>query len=141
MSESRITVRYAETDQMGIAHHSVYPVWYEVARTDFIKRLEMTYSEMERRGVMLPLIGLSCHYRGVAKYEDELCVRVRVSLLSVSRIEFSYAIYRVGEEKPINTGTTLHGWVDSGTFRPMNLKKKHPEIYDLVQSSLGDEAL
>ena len=141
VSESRITVRYAETDQMGIAHHSVYPVWYEVARTDFIRRLGMTYSEMERRGVMLPLSALSCRYRGVAKYEDELCVRVKISLFSVSRIEFSYAIYRAGEQSPINTGTTLHGWVDRETFRPLNLKKKHPEIYDLVQSPLGDEAL
>ena len=47
ISESKIIVRYQETDQMGIAHHSVYPVWFEVARTDFIKKLGITYSEIE----------------------------------------------------------------------------------------------
>ena len=57
-SESKIVARYAETDQMGIVHHSVYPVWYEVARTDFIKQVGMTYTQMEQIGIMLPLVEL-----------------------------------------------------------------------------------
>ena len=62
ISQSKITVRYAETDKMGIVHHSNYPVWFEIARTDFIKALGVPYSVLEEKGLMLPLIGLSCRY-------------------------------------------------------------------------------
>ena len=60
-SVTAITVRYNETDRMGITHHAVYPVWYEQARTDFIKKLGISSSQVEQLGVMLPLVDLSCH--------------------------------------------------------------------------------
>jgi len=59
-SVTEITVRYAETDCMGVTHHAVYPVWFEVARTDYIKNAAVSYAEMERRGVMIPVTGISC---------------------------------------------------------------------------------
>ena len=74
ISKSTIVVRYAETDQMGIAHHSEYPVWYEVARTNLIKCIGLTYTQMEQMGVMLPLSELTCRYKGAARYEDVLTV-------------------------------------------------------------------
>lgn len=138
VSESKIVVRYAETDQMGIAHHSVYPVWYEVARTDLIKELGMSYSDMEKMGVMLPLTDLESHYIQVAKYEDLLLVRARVEKLSAARIRFGYEVYREGDLKPINTGATAHGFVDSSTFAPINLKKKYPDLYSLMQRAVED---
>jgi len=63
ISETEIIVRYAETDRMGIVHHSNYPIWFEAARTDFIKNLGMSYSKIEERGFMLPLIGtyINCY--------------------------------------------------------------------------------
>ena len=61
-SVTEITVRYAETDCMGVTHHAVYPVWFEVARTDYIKNAAVSYAEMERRGVMIPVTGISCPF-------------------------------------------------------------------------------
>lgn len=133
-TQSQITVRYAETDQMGIAHHSVYPIWYEVARTDFIKQVGMTYSEMERFGILLPLAGLTCKYSAPALYEDVLIVEAEIKTLTPARIEFAYTVYKKGEDKPINTGTTLHAWVDSD-MKLINLKKKFPDIYKLVEKA------
>lgn len=133
---SRVTVRYAETDQMGIAHHAVYPVWYELSRTDFVKSLGITYSQLEKMGVMTPLVELSCRYSGVSRYEDELLVECRISALSPSRVEFSYRIFREGEEKPLNTGCTLHAWVDAQTFRPVNMKKRFPDLYAKMEAEL-----
>ena len=63
ISETRFPVRYAETDQMGIVHHSVYPVWFECGRTDFIKEYGIAYDELERLGLMLPLVRLLCEYK------------------------------------------------------------------------------
>ena len=60
ISQTRLTVRYAETDMMGVVHHSRYYPWFEQARTDFIKETGLTYSDMERMGILLPLIETGC---------------------------------------------------------------------------------
>lgn len=138
ISKSTIVVRYAETDQMGIAHHSEYPVWYEVARTDLIKWIGITYTQMEQMGVMLPLSELTCRYKGAARYEDVLTVTAQVESISAARITFAYAVYKEGEEKPINTGSTTHGFVDSRTFRPINMKKKFPDLYNKMENMIEE---
>ena len=132
-SESKIVVRYAETDQMGIVHHSVYPIWYEIARTDFIKKIGLTYSGIEAMGVMTPLVELHCKYIQPATYEDVLRIRVCLSKLTPARIEFSYEVYK--KEVLINTGSTLHAWVGKD-LRPMNMKKKFSTIYEKIQDAL-----
>ena len=118
-----IVVRYAETDQMGIVHHAVYPVWYEVARTELIRQIGIPYSQMEAMGVMTPLVELKSRYKGVTRYEDRLTLRSWISKLSPASVEFIYEVYREGETVPCNVGSTLHAWVDAATFRPINMKK------------------
>ena len=66
---STVEVRYAETDQMGIAHHSNYAVWFEVARTDFIKAAGISYTDVEKEGIITPLTSLECKYKKAAFYE------------------------------------------------------------------------
>lgn len=61
-ARTKVTVRYAETDRMGIVHHSNYPIWYEIARNDYIKMFGISYTDMENAGVMTPLLNLSCHF-------------------------------------------------------------------------------
>ena len=138
VSKTKIIARYAETDQMGIIHHSVYPVWYEAARTDFIKQAGMTYSEMEQAGVMLPLLELGCTYKSSAYYEDELTICTRVTKLTPTRIEFGYEVYRNGEEKPINFGFTKHAWTTT-SLKPINMKKHFPEILAIAQKAAEQE--
>lgn len=138
-SKTYITVRYAETDRMGIAHHSNYPVWYEVGRTDFIKMFGMTYTEMEAAGVMIPLINLTCHFGLPALYEDRLIVRTWCIHMTAARVQFAYSVKRIeddGTETELGYGTTEHGFVDSKTFRPTNAKKRLPELYDKINASI-----
>ncbi|MGN0442422.1 MAG: acyl-CoA thioesterase [Acutalibacteraceae bacterium] len=134
ISQSKITVRYAETDKMGIVHHSNYPVWFEIARTDFIKALGVPYSVLEEKGLMLPLIGLSCRYIKPAYYEDEIVISACVSSLHYAKIEFYYTVKR-GEEL-LTTGKTIHGFVDSKTFKPINAKKFDKELYEALKNSI-----
>ncbi|HXC16689.1 MAG TPA: thioesterase family protein [Holophagaceae bacterium] len=91
-----IRVRYAETDAMGIVHHSHFVVWMELGRSDLLRRLGQSYAEWEAQGVRLPVNGISLTYRSPARY-DEL-VQVRTSLKEVSRrhVVFSYRIERDG---------------------------------------------
>ena len=94
-SRSEIRVRYAETDQMGVAYHANYLVWCEVGRTDLIRQLGMSYAEMERRGVLLAVADVQLRYRASAKYDD--LVRIVTTLTGVrSRmVSFQYELIRV----------------------------------------------
>ena len=132
-SKSYITVRYAETDRMGIAHHSNYPIWYEVGRTDFIKLFGTTYSKMEAAGVMTPLLNLTCHFGKPALYEDRLIVRTWCIHMTAARIEFAYSVKKIlddSSEEELGYDTTEHGVVDAKTFRPCSMKKRMPELFE-----------
>lgn len=130
---TQITVRYAETDCMGVVHHAVYPIWFEIARTDYIKAAGMSYAEIEKNGVMLPVAGITCKYRAPAKYDDELVITARITRLNAARIEFSYTVVRKGESGILAEGTSSHGFVDSRTFKPLNFKKQCPEFFAVLE--------
>ncbi len=138
VSKSKVTVRYAETDQMGIVHHSVYPIWFELARTDLAKQAGLAYSKMEKMGVMTPLVELNCKYKKPAYYEDELIVTATLSKLSSVKIEFYYEVFHEGEDKPICTGSTVHALVSSKNFHIVNAKKDFPEIYSIMEKMMEE---
>lgn len=128
ISKLEITARYAETDMMGIIHHSVYPVWFEAARTEFIKVTGISYSELEKQGIMLPLTSLQCSYIRPVHYEDVVTIETTVTKLSCARIEFGYNVVLNGEI--MAKGSTSHGFVSSETFCPINLKKLNPKLWE-----------
>lgn len=135
ISKSIITVRYAETDQMGIVHHSVYPIWYEVARSDFMKEMGMSYSNIEKLGIMTPVVEVKCKYIKPAYYEDRLVIETKIKSLNFAKIEFEYLIYNDYFDKPINIGSTVHAWTDT-SLKLINLKKVNKDIYDLIHKAL-----
>lgn len=131
--ETKFIVRYAETDQMGIVHHSNYPVWFEAGRTDFIKKMGVPYSKIENDGLLLPLIELRCKYKGAARYEDEIIVKTSIKEFTITRISFHYEVYKNNENAIITEGETEHAWTTK-LLKPINLKKCYPELYHLIQS-------
>ena len=138
-TETIIDVRYPDCDMMGGVHHAVYPVWFEVGRTDFIRLFGTSYSEMEQSGIMTPLRNLSCHFKFPAQYEDKLIVRTWCINLTAARIEFAYSVKRInddGTENELAYGNTEHGFVDAKTFRPCNAKKRMPQLYEKMNSNI-----
>lgn len=133
VSKSHVCVRYAETDQMGVVHHANYPVWFELARTDFIKTIGVTYSEMEAMGIMLPVAELNVRYRIPAKYEDELTVETHIERITPARVVFGYKIYKDNdpEQTVMIEGSSTHAWVDL-SMKPMNMKKWHPDLFNKI---------
>ena len=129
VSETRLVVRYAETDMMGIVHHSRYYPWFEQARTDYIKKLGLTYTELEKMGFLLPLTETQCKYLYGLKYEDEVLIKCRLDKLTVARMEFVYEVYRLPDMTKMSEGRTKHGIVDK-ELRPINAKKTFPELWD-----------
>jgi acyl-CoA thioester hydrolase len=111
-SSSRVRVRYAETDRMGVVYHANYLVWFEVGRTDLLRHSGWTYREMEADGFTLPVIEAHCHYRRSAGYDDELDIRTRAVRLSAVRIRFNYLVVRVSDELVLAEGHTVHASLD-----------------------------
>lgn len=127
--ESKVTVRYAETDKMGIVHHSNYPIWFEIGRTETTRETGLAYSKIEDLGIMFPLINLKCSYKSPARYPDEVIVRTCIKSVTNSRIVFGYEALKAADRKVLCTGETEHVWTDLN-IRPINIKKVHPEIYE-----------
>jgi acyl-CoA thioester hydrolase len=119
-SLSRVRVRYAETDQMGVVYHANYFVWFEVGRTDLLRRSGWSYRELEAEGVSLPVIQAHCDYRWPARYDDELEIRTTGAVMSHVRVEFTYEIVRVADQMSLVTGHTVHAALDRGG-RPCRL--------------------
>jgi acyl-CoA thioester hydrolase len=117
---STVRVRYAETDQMGIAWHGQYFAWFEVGRTDLLRSQGLTYRELEAQGLRLPVIEAQARYLKPALYDDVLEVRTRVTSLSGVRIGFAYEVHREGEKALLATGSTAHAAVDA-KGRPQRL--------------------
>ena len=117
---SRVRVRYAETDQMGVVYHANYFVWFEVGRTDLLRGSGWTYREMEAEGVSLPVIEAHCKYRLAARYDDDLEIRTTGALVSPVRVAFSYEVIRPADSLTVATGRTVHVAINRGG-RPCRL--------------------
>lgn len=95
-STTEIRVRYAETDQMGIVHHSHYVVWIELGRSDFLRHLGRSYAEWEAQGVRLPVSGVELRYRSPAFYDQLIQVRTWIKEAGRRHLVFGYAVEREG---------------------------------------------
>jgi acyl-CoA thioester hydrolase len=107
--ETEVRVRYAETDQMGIAHHSNYLIWFEAGRSDLCRARGFSYKEMEDRHDALMVVAESyVRYKSPAFYEDVISIRTMVSEVRSRSIRFSYEIHRRSDDTLIAEGETLH---------------------------------
>jgi len=97
---TRVRVRYAETDQMGIVYYANYFVWFELGRVELLRSLGLAYSRLERdHGCILPVVDACCRYRAPARYDDEILIETSPALVRGSVLKFAYKIYRESNQK------------------------------------------
>jgi acyl-CoA thioester hydrolase len=132
INEAKLKVRYVETDQMGIVHHSNYYAWFEVGRTEYITEIGMTYKQMEEAGIMLPVVESSCKYIEGAKYEDILIIETFMQALNGAKVIFNYNVVRESDGKILAKGSTTHAFVNE-KFRVVNLKKANADMWERFQ--------
>jgi acyl-CoA thioester hydrolase len=108
-----IRVRYAETDQMGVAYYANYLVWFEVGRSEFCRKRGFRYAELEALGYKLVVTDVHCRYRNSARYDETIVVRTRLKGVNKRMITFGYEVLRKDEEEVIAEGETRHICVDS----------------------------
>ncbi len=141
--ETKIRVRYSETDKMGVVYHANYLVYFEVARTALLRELGYSYEEVERQGYVSPVVDLHLHYGTSLCFGDVAVVRTRITKLTQTKTVFVYEVYKEGQdfegEKPCVTGETTLGLVDGATFRPVSMKRAIPELFAAYQRILEKE--
>ena len=128
--ETKIRVEYHHTDQMGIVHHSNYVKFFEVARTEWLRASGLTYAEMERRGVMMPIVDVAVKYRNPALYDELLSVTAFVDEAPMARMTFRYEV-RGEDGRDIASGSTTLGFIDKETRRPVRAPQWLLEVIKL----------
>ena len=112
-ADMEIRVRYAETDQMGVAYYANYLVWFEVGRSEFCREKGFRYVDLEALGYKLVVTDVHCRYRSSARYDETVIVRTRLKDANKRMITFGYQILRKDrEEEVIAEGETQHLCVD-----------------------------
>lgn len=100
-------VRYGETDQMGFVYYGNYAQYFEMGRTEWLRKLGITYKKMEENGIMLPVMNLNINYLKPAKYDDLLTLKTTLIKIPSAKIEFSYEIFNEENELLTKANTTL----------------------------------
>jgi acyl-CoA thioester hydrolase len=113
-NETRLRVRYAETDQMGVVYHSNHLIWFEVGRVELMRQMGFSYREMERdEGRFIAVAEATCRYRAPVYYDEEVIVRTRLKSVRESVIVFSYELVRFDNGALLADGETTHIVTDS----------------------------
>lgn len=129
VNETRLRVRYAETDQMGVAYHSNYLVWFEVGRVELMRQLGFAYKDMEARdGCYIAVVEARCRYKAPARYDDELLVRTRLRNVRGSLVRFGYEIVRQPDGTLLAEGETTHLVTDAQMQR-RTLPQKYQQAF------------
>ena len=108
--ETKLRVRYAETDQMGVVYHSNYIIWFEVGRVEMLRSLGFTYREMEKQdGTHIAVVDVRCRFKAPALYDDSITVRTRLLNVRDSLLHFGYEILREADGTLLAEGETAFG--------------------------------
>lgn len=133
--ETTVSVRYAETDQMGVVYYANYYVWFEVGRNAYFNKRGPSIVELEKEGVYFPVIESHCRYRHPAHYGEEILIKTYVTAMKPTRVRISYEILRQKDNYLLAEGYTEHAFM-SNQGKPLNISKSHPQIWEKLQRAI-----
>lgn len=125
-----------EIDKMGIAHHSNYPRWFEIGRSDYLKKAGIPSSTMNKQGFYLPLSEMECRFKSPAKFGDKVAVITRITLMTNVMVKFEYKIINEKSDKLLATGKTVHAWTGKDVM-PLDIERAAPQIYTTLKTFAG----
>ena len=109
VNETRLRVRYAETDQMGVVYHSNHFIWFEVGRVELLRQMGFSYRDMESKdNCFIAVAEATCRYRAPVRYDEEVLVRTRLKRARDSMLHFSYELVRLSDGALLAEGETTH---------------------------------
>ena len=140
MHETKLRVRYSETDAQGIVNNANYLSYFEVGRVEWLRTSGLSYKELEERGYGFVVVEVRAFYKRAARFDDELTLRTSLAELSKASFRFEYALLRGGEV--LATGYTRHGCIELASGRlcrlPGDLVARLQEAEPHPPVGLGD---
>jgi acyl-CoA thioester hydrolase len=131
--QTRLRVRYAETDQMGVVYYANYYVWMEIGRVELVRSLGMNYKSLEEsEGLFLAVIESNCRYLRPARYDQEIIIDTEVASTTPRIVEFKYRILSEDPEQLLAEGSTKHMWL-SRDWRPARLPERYMSLLGLAR--------
>jgi acyl-CoA thioester hydrolase len=131
VTECRLRVRYAETDQMGVVYYANYLVWMELGRVELCRACGFNYRDMEAEdGILLAVAEAHCEYRSPARYDDEVVVKTWIEKANTRMVTFAYEMRRAEDDRRLAKGYTRHILV-SRAMRPTHLPEKYHSMFGL----------
>jgi acyl-CoA thioester hydrolase len=133
VTETRLRVRYAETDQMGVVYYSNYLVWMEVGRVELCKACGFNYRDMERDdGVLLAVAEANCRYSWPARFDDDVIVKTWIEAAGTRMVKFAYEMRLAADDRKLASGYTRHIFV-TRELRPARLPVKYHAMFGLTE--------
>jgi acyl-CoA thioester hydrolase len=138
VNETRIRVRYAETDQMGVVYHANHFIWFEVGRVEFLRQLGFSYKDMEiEDDCFIAVVDARCRYKAPVHYDDEVVIRTYLKQVREKVIHFGYELLRAENGQLLAEGETTHIVADV-RMKPRRLPEKYLKVF---LSAVGTELL
>ena len=134
IATTSIDVRYAETDQMGVVYHANYLIWFELGRTALINDLGFRYADMEKEGILSPVMDIQASYKRPVRYGDEVRVKTWIDFYDGLRVNYGYEVIN-GDGDICVTGESMHTCVKRDTFRPVSIRRKFPEWHQAYENA------
>jgi len=129
VNETRLRVRYAETDQMGVVYHSNHLIWFEVGRVEFMRQLGFSYRDMERNDQrFIAVVDVKCRYKAPVHYDEEVLVRTKLKAVRDSVIIFEYELTLAQTGALLAEGETTHIVTDAN-MKVSSLPQKYLEVF------------
>ena len=129
LNETKVRVRYAETDQMGVVYHSNHLIWFEVGRVELLRQMGFSYRDMEREdGRYIAVAEVTCRYRAPVYYDEEVLIRTRLKSVRESVVIFSYELLRAERRTLLAEGETTHIVTDSN-MKIATLPEKYLRVF------------
>jgi len=132
-------INYYETDKMGIVHHSNYIRFFEEARCDLLDKCGLPYDLMESKGIMSPVLGVSCKYKQHVTFWDTIEVRAYIKEFTGVKFTVAYEIYNKQNDVLCVIGESNHCFTDSN-LKPLNIKKHHNDVYEKFMNLIEKDA-
>jgi acyl-CoA thioester hydrolase len=131
-TETRLRVRYAETDQMGVAYYANYLIWMEVGRAELCRNLGMRYRDMEREdSILLAVVEAHCRYLAPARYDEEVVVRTSILHATPRMVRFGYEMREADSGRALAEGETKHIFLGPD-FRPVKLPERYRPLFGVA---------
>jgi acyl-CoA thioester hydrolase len=136
-AETRIRVRYAETDQMGVVYYANYLVWMEVGRVELCRACGFNYRDMEREdGVLLAVAESNCRYTWPARFDDQVVIKTWIEVAGRRMVKFAYEMRLAQEDRKLATGYTTHIFL-TRDMRPTRLPEKYFRMFGIERAPAG----